>query len=457
MSYRSMFMATGAMLLFAGCNGSTGSAATQQQPIAVEKPKIPDFIAQAMTDPEGRPWTDYRRDAVTKYAESYAFAQIKPGDKVVELYAADGSNIKNISRIVGPKGHVYGITFMRDLDQAWELRDKQEKAEGGWKQIQIDEGIEMENASIYHNVSYMWTAANQFGGNIALPEQVDVIYNDHYHDNHDLHTGWLDMVAVNKSLFRGTKPGGIYMVMDSVAADGRGMLDAPRLHRTEPKALAAEITAAGFVLEAEDDTWRRTDDTHTGTAQCEHCRDMSDRFAYRFRKPLTAAGDMRPKDADPMAGYYGNTLVTDMGYRDIHPGSFERHRMYNKDGTFAEYGYDEPTDRDPVPMRLGTWFWDASGHNCERVEYPARERDLIVCNDYIKPRGFNKVDEVKYSGGSAGPGTNPTPVEGENRRGWAPANSPGHVTLVQGHSYLELPFALTVPAQNPVPPPTKDD
>lgn len=451
MSYRKGFTAA-ALLLFAGCNGTSGSAAVA---VAVEKPKIPDYIAQAMADPEGRPWTDYRRDQITKYAESYAFAQIKPGDKVVELYSADGSNVKNISKIVGPKGHVYGITFMRDLDQAWELRDKQEASTTGWRAIQIDEGIEMESASIYKNVSYMWTAANQFGGNIALPEQVDVVYDDHYHDNHDLHTGNLDMVAVNKSLFRATKPGGLYMVMDSVAADGRGMLDAPRLHRTEPKALIAEVTAAGFVLEAEDVTWRRTDDTHTGTAQCEHCRDVSDRFAYRFRKPMNAPGDMRPKGADPMAAYYGNTLVTDMGYRDVHPGSFERHRMYNKDGTFAEYGYAEPTDRDPVALRLGTWFWDASGHNCLRVEYPARERDLIMCNNYIASREFNKVAEVDYSVGNAGPGTNPTPAAGENRRGWAPLGTKGHVTLVKGHQFLENPFSASQPT-TPQPPPPPD-
>ena len=306
---------------------------------------------------------------------------------------------------------------------------------GGWRPIQIDSGLEIENASEYKNVAYLWVVANQFGGNLPIPEQVDVVFSDHYHDNHDLHTGWLDMVAVNKSLFRGTKPGGVYFVMDSVAPDGAGMKDAPRTHRTEPKALVEEVTGGGWVLDAEDVSWRRNDDTHSSIAQCGNCRDMSDRYALRFRKPANAAGDNRPKGPDPMANYYGNTLITDMGYRDIHPGGFQRHRIYQKDGTFQEFGYGG--DRDPPGLRLGTWFWDASGYNCMRVELPARERGLTYCVNYIVPREFDRTYEVTYSGGDAGPGTNPTPAKGDNREGWAPLGTPGHVRLVKGRILME--------------------
>ena len=51
------------------------------------------------------------------------------------------------------------------------------------------------------------------------------------------------------------------------------------------------------------------------------------------------------------------------------------------------------------------------------------------------------------------------PAAGENRRGWAPLGTKGHVTLVRGHQYLEMPFAATVPAVNPTPqpPPRRDD
>ena len=76
-------------------------------------------------------------------------------------------------------------------------------------------------------------------------------------------------------------------------------------------------------------------------------------------------------------------------------------------------------------------------------------RSLIMCTDYIKARPFNQVEEVTYSGGTAGPGTNPTPAEGENRRGWAPLGTKGHVTLVKGHSFLEMPYMNAMPQPQP--------
>lgn len=435
---------------------SAGLAASSGAPL--EKPTVPDYIAKALADPAGRTAGDYMRDAMVGFSELYAFAQIKPGSKVIELYPGAGYNVEQISSIIGPAGHYYGITFLRDIDNAWELRDAQEKSKNGYELGQIDDGIEMEVTTQYKNLSFMWTAGNQFGGNIAVPEQVDVVFDDHYHDNHDLHTGSLDMVAVNKSLFRALKPGGVYMVMDVAAAPGRGIQDASRLHRTEPSAVIAEVTAAGFVLEAEDASWRRNDDVYTGKAQCYHCRDMSDVFAYRFRKPANAPGDMRPtpsQQVEIMKNYFGNTLVYDMGPRDIHPGSEQRHRFYNADGTFQDYGYVSRGRADH--LHLGTWFWDASGHNCMKIEMPMRLRNLVTCTSYVTPREVNTIYEVEYSGGNAGPGTNPTPAAGDVKLGWSPLGTKGHIKLVRGHQFLDLPYSPSVPSTPPLPPKRTED
>ena len=88
---------------------------------------------------------------------------------------------------------------------------------------------------------------SQYGGNVALPEQVDMIWCDHYHDMHDDHTGSLDMVATNKSIFQDLKPGGIYLIADNVGLPGSG-IDGETQHRSDPELLKQQVLAAGFVL-----------------------------------------------------------------------------------------------------------------------------------------------------------------------------------------------------------------
>jgi hypothetical protein len=249
------------------------------------------------------------------------------------------------------------------------------------------------------------------------------------------------------------------MVMDVAAAPGRGIQDTSRLHRTEPAAVIQEVTAAGFVLEAQDDSWKRNDDVYSGRAQCYHCRDMSDVFAYRFRKPMNADGNLRPSPAQQaaiMKSYFGNTLVYDMGPRDVHPGSEQRHRFYNADGTFQDYGY---VSRGPADhLHLGTWFFDAAGHNCMRIEMPWRMHGMVTCTNYIIPRDLNKLYEVDVSVGDAGPGTNLTLAAAKSdRTGWLPPGSKGHVKLVRGHEYLDLPYTPVQPTTAPLPPKRTSD
>src|SRR5206468_10051636 len=71
--------------------------------------KIPAYISAAVADP-GRPAEDTQRDANRKPAETVQFAGIKPGDKVVELVPGRGYFTRILSKVVGPKGHVYALS-----------------------------------------------------------------------------------------------------------------------------------------------------------------------------------------------------------------------------------------------------------------------------------------------------------------------------------------------------------
>jgi predicted methyltransferase len=117
---------------------------------------------------------------------------------------------------------------------------------------------------------------------LMVPEPVDVVWtSQNYHDLHNpgvFHAD--DIAAFNKSVFDALKPGGVFLVIDYVAAPGAGFTQSPTLHRADPEATKAEITRAGFVFEGESKVLARPGDPHTTRA-----REQDDQFIFRFRKP----------------------------------------------------------------------------------------------------------------------------------------------------------------------------
>lgn len=65
-------------------------------------------ITAAVQDPS-RPSSDTGRDSNRKPAESLAFAQVKPGDKVADYAAGSGYFTRLFSKVVEPDGHVYAV------------------------------------------------------------------------------------------------------------------------------------------------------------------------------------------------------------------------------------------------------------------------------------------------------------------------------------------------------------
>jgi predicted methyltransferase len=134
-------------------------------------------------------------------------------------------------------------------------------------------------------VTVLVDAADRF----AAPEQLDVVWTaQNYHDLHDSFMQPIDIVAFNRAIFRALKPGGVFLVIDHVAAAGSGLRDTNTLHRIDPDALRAEITAAGFVLEAKSDLLRHSEDSHELPVFDPRIRHRTDQIIYKFRKPSEA-------------------------------------------------------------------------------------------------------------------------------------------------------------------------
>jgi predicted methyltransferase len=228
---------------------------------------ISPAIAAAVAD-AARPDADRQRDADRKPAETLAFAGVKAGDQVGELLPGGGYFTRLLSKTVGPNGHVYGLAPPRAADAPPELPDFAARV----KVIAADPA--------YANVSVVLHPLND----IAFPVSLDLVWtSQNYHDLHNVAD--LDVVAFDRRVFAALKPGGIYLVLDHVAAAGSGDRDTKTLHRIDPEAVKREALAAGFLFVGASDLLQRAGDPHTANVFDPLIRGKTDQFILKFRKP----------------------------------------------------------------------------------------------------------------------------------------------------------------------------
>ena len=240
---------------FAAALGLAASAAAAASPA----------IEAALSDP-GRPAADRDRDGARHAAELMAFAGLEPGQKVADYMPGGGYFTRIFSAAVGPKGHVYATfpDFMAKFET---------------KEVAAITALAADPH--YKNV----TLATIPGGSFTSPEKLDLIWtSQNYHDlqfglSHD------QIVALDKAILADLKPGGIFVVIDHVAAPGTGWTVARTLHRIEPKQILADMKEAGFKLDAESNVLRNPADPHDKLVFDASIRGKTDQVAYRFKRP----------------------------------------------------------------------------------------------------------------------------------------------------------------------------
>jgi len=226
---------------------------------------IPAYVKAAVADP-GR-GDDAQADARRHPAELATFAEVKPGDSVVDLIPGNGYFTRVFSKIVGPKGQVYAI---------WPN-----------EYAKVDSDDVATIAALAKNLAYANVSMIlEPGAAFSTPKPVDVVWtSQNYHDYPDKFMGNIDPSALDKAVFAALKPGGLFIVVDHVAEAGSGSRDTDTLHRIDPALVRKQVEAAGFVFEGESNVLRNPADTHKLKVFDKTIRGHTDQFAYKFRKP----------------------------------------------------------------------------------------------------------------------------------------------------------------------------
>jgi len=214
----------------------------------------------AVADPT-RPAADLKADALRHPRETLAFAGVKPGMTVAELFPGGGYFTRMLIDVVGPKGQVLGIE------------------NAGWKgAVTADRKMLAELAR--PNLSL---DVEPFG-QLALTKPIDLFWiTQNYHDLKIAEYGSVDTAAFNRAVFQALKPGGTYFILDHQANPGATTADIAKLHRIEKAQVIREVTAAGFRLAGEAKFLNRPTDDHTKPIF--DLKGETDQYALKFVKP----------------------------------------------------------------------------------------------------------------------------------------------------------------------------
>jgi len=224
---------------------------------------VPPNIEKAVVNP-ARPQADRDRDAARKPAEVLAFADVKPGEQVIELIPGGGYFTRLLSGAVGPTGHVTEV--VPNLTGAADVAQK-------------SNGVAAD--ANFANVTETHLAPGQLG---KLGPADLVWTSQNYHDLH-LARFKLDVAGFDKEVFAALKPGGIFFIEDHSAKTGSGLEAPDKLHRIDEDFVKKEVESAGFKLVGESDALRNPSDDRSLIVFAPSIRGHTDQFLLKFQKP----------------------------------------------------------------------------------------------------------------------------------------------------------------------------
>jgi len=200
-------------------------------------------------------------DPAWKVPEVIAFIGLKKGDKVADIIG--GRLTASLAQTVGPTGKVYAVETAEIVKGHPQILDRMKALAAASPQVVVSEDPVA----------------------TPLPSGLDAVFiRQNYHDLYDKFMGPADVPAFNKAVFAALKKGGVYVILDHVAAAGSGIDATETLHRIDPERVKSDVLAAGFKLDAESSILANSSDDHSKNVFDPTVRGHTDQFLFRFRK-----------------------------------------------------------------------------------------------------------------------------------------------------------------------------
>lgn len=246
-------------LAIGGCAGGAvpGIMLREGPPVTVASAQIVAALADVR-----RPEADRARDALRHPGDVLAFTGVRPGWRVADVGPGGGYYSRLLAVAVSDSGRVYAV-------------DRAGTPERPRPMAAV--------APTYSNITHLTDGYANWNAGAPLDAIfISQIYHDFY-----LPALAIDVPALNRQMFAALKPGGVLIVIDHAAVDGSPISVTDTLHRIDQGQVVRDLTAAGFVLEAESQVLRHPEDNRTLRVFESDIRGRTDQFVLRFRRPAT--------------------------------------------------------------------------------------------------------------------------------------------------------------------------
>ena len=280
-----------AAALIAGVfTGLAGASAQTNAPLS------PEQAARLLASPD-RGAADRTNDRRRKPEEMLPFIGIRPGIVALDVSAAGGYTTELLSRAIGPTGKVYGQSRPRvegvaspppaapEGNSHPNLIAAAAPAPAGAPRpspvalAERDKAMRDAGVAAAPIVAVIRPFEDPVPPDlVAQLDLVTLMFN-----YHDLGHMGVDRAAMNQAVFRGLKPGGLYVIADHSGRPGTGISEAGTLHRVEEAFLRHEVEAAGFRLQAEGQFLRNPNDPRDKNTP--DPPQPKDEFVLKFVKP----------------------------------------------------------------------------------------------------------------------------------------------------------------------------
>ncbi|SFD19944.1 class I SAM-dependent methyltransferase [Pseudoalteromonas denitrificans] len=215
---------------------------------------------------KNRSQVDKNKDIGRKPQQVMQFFDIKPGMTVLEILSSGGYYTEVLSHRVGDNGKVIAQNNKFIL----------EVFEGRFAK-------EFEKRTANNKLPNVEHYITEFG-HFNLKQEVDVatiVLN--YHDMYS-NMSKEKRLKVLMQIKTALKPGGILGIIDMESAM---MEHQPQLHRIHHQHVLNDLNQAGFILDAQANFLKNDQDDHSKIVFDPSVRGKTDRFVFRFKKPIS--------------------------------------------------------------------------------------------------------------------------------------------------------------------------